>query len=209
MIGVCGAHRTGKTTLAQTLSECTGIPFLRSDVSGTFERLGVSPQAEMHLASRLEVQIQILDDLQDQYMSSPSGNFITDRTPVDVAAYLVADITRASTDGCPSVDDEVARFVTRAVEMTFAHFEMVILVQPGLELEEDPKKAQCSKAYIEHLNDIMISLLLGRDDDAPTSKVVMLRRYITGLQERTQVILDVMWDTFPNHILLQENVSLQ
>ncbi|WP_234725304.1 hypothetical protein [Cupriavidus metallidurans] len=55
-IAIVGSHRTGKSTLAADYSAATGVPFVRTSASGTFERLGLSPKVDLPIEQRIAVQ---------------------------------------------------------------------------------------------------------------------------------------------------------
>lgn len=208
MIGICGAHRTGKTTLARTVSELSGFHFLETNASGTFKRLGCSPKEDMDLKDRLFVQTEILNDIEEAYRNSPTPHFITDRTPLDTAAYLIADVHRTATKGDPWVEYEILRYVDRCLEMSEQWFSLLVLVQPGIQLKDHEDKAPASPVYIEHINDILIGLLMGRSDEGINTNIAMIRRGTHDLRDRVEVMLDLTGKYFPHHMLFQDNCSL-
>lgn len=208
MIGIAGAHRTGKTTLAKTVAEVTGFYFLETNAAGTFERLGVSPRTELPIGDRLYIQTEILTDLEMAYAECPTGNFITDRTPLDAAAYMIADVSRTATGCDPHVEADLVQYVNRAIEITEHWFSLVTLVQPGILLVDNQKKAPASPAYIEHINDVLIGLLMGRTDAGLRTNIAMIRRGTLSLHDRVEVMLELTGRYFPHHMMLQDNCSL-
>ncbi|WEU67415.1 AAA family ATPase [Xanthomonas phage JGB6] len=47
--GLAGSHRSGKTTLAHSVSAELDIPVLRTNVSDVFKNLGLSPKADLNV----------------------------------------------------------------------------------------------------------------------------------------------------------------
>ena len=90
-IGLCGSHRTGKTTLAEAVSKKTGIPFVRTSTSEVFRRAGLDPAASLDFNKRLWIQNETLEAAKGVWEAA-GKSFITDRTPVDMMAYTLGDI---------------------------------------------------------------------------------------------------------------------
>ncbi|MFN6383158.1 MAG: AAA family ATPase, partial [Pseudanabaena sp.] len=85
-LGLCGAHRTGKTTLAIAISSDLNLPFVRTTTSQVFAQLGLDPAEPMDFQTRLFVQNHVLDAAEQVWQESASP-FISDRTPIDMIAY--------------------------------------------------------------------------------------------------------------------------
>ncbi len=157
MIGLCGAHRVGKTTLAKLYSESSKVPLLATSASAVFESMGLSPKLEYPFEVRLAIQENLLIHLDSLYRQH-EGAFVTDRTPIDLMGYTLADIARANVPG--SLSDRVDDYVTRCYEVLNRNFSVVCLIQPGITILDAEGKAPAHKAYIEHLNDLMMGLMV-------------------------------------------------
>jgi len=175
-IGFCGAHRTGKTTLAMELAKLRGAQFVRTRVSEIFQECGLHPAQPMDFATRLNVQFRILVACESDWRNA-SGNFITDRTPVDLMAYTLGDIQGETQVSEP----EFNRYVERCFEAANRFFDTLIIIQPGIPLAEAEGKAALNKAYIEHINSLIIGLC---HDQRLDCRVVQISRKVIDLSER-------------------------
>ena len=93
MIGLCGASGVGKTTLAQAMThELEGFHYCETSTSGVFKELGLDPSVAMDFDQRMDVQDAILNRLRSEWHSYLGDNAFTDRTPLDLIAYTLADV---------------------------------------------------------------------------------------------------------------------
>lgn len=182
MIGLLGSHRTGKTTLARALSERMGIPFVQTGVTATYNRIGLDPAVHYPLDVRLYIQNEILTDLKTLYAQAPVGGFVTDRTPLDLAMYTLADVVRDAPIG---QEQMVLDYVGRCFDVTNRYLSIVVLVQPGIELVPAPGKAALNRAYIEHLNAIASGLLV---DKRNATQYCAIPRFVTNLDDRIEAV---------------------
>src|SRR5215210_6620606 len=90
-LGLCGSHRTGKSTLAKVIAQRTGKPYVKTITSSVFQEHGIDPALPMDFETRLRVQQQVLIAAGEVWQSEDQS-FITDRTPIDMMAYTLADI---------------------------------------------------------------------------------------------------------------------
>lgn len=157
MIGLAGAHRTGKTTLARAYAKKRGLEFVETSASQVFRDMGLDPAAALDFSTRLRVQEEILarfDALYATHMRTDMA--ITDRTPLDMLAYTLADAT-----GDVVGDEDQARlerYVRKCFEVTNKRFGVLVVVQPGIALVAEEGKAALNNAYIEHLNSLILGL---------------------------------------------------
>jgi hypothetical protein len=152
-LGLCGAHRTGKTTLAQRLAHETGLPFVITQTSAVFREYGLDPAEPMDFRTRLDIQTKVLAAAEVVW-AEEAGAFITDRTPLDMVAYTLGDI-----QGTTVVDAAaLADYVERCFTVTNQLFTQLVMIQPGIPLVAAPGKAALNPAYLEHLNSLIIGL---------------------------------------------------
>lgn len=157
MIGLCGAHRTGKTTLAKAFSEKTGIPFLSLSFStAILKEMGLSSLDQINsIEQRLYYQLARME-MTEKALTGWREAFIADRTPLDVAAYTMADFGQVMSDK----QIEVAhRIVTDAHRITNQRFRGLLLIYPGIAYEADPDKPLPNTAYQEHIHTLVTGLM--------------------------------------------------
>ena len=152
-LGLCGAHRTGKTTLAIAISTDLNLPFVRTTTSQVFAQLGLDPAEPMDFQTRLFVQNHVLDAAEQVWQESVSP-FISDRTPIDMIAYTLGDI-----QGKTDVDfNLLSQYMDRCFASTNQFFQNLAIIQPGIPLVYEEGKAALNAAYIEHINILVIGL---------------------------------------------------
>ncbi|MCL1491403.1 MAG: ATP-binding protein [Pseudanabaena sp. Salubria-1] len=152
-LGLCGAHRTGKTTLAIAISSHLNIPFVRTTTSQVFAQLGLDPAEPMDFQTRLFVQNHVLDAAEQVWQNSATP-FVSDRTPIDMIAYTLGDI-----QGKTEVDfDLLSQYIDRCFASTNQFFQNLAIIQPGIPLVYEEGKAALNAAYIEHINILVIGL---------------------------------------------------
>ena len=180
-IGLCGSHRTGKTTLAKAISKQLKIPFIQTSTSEVFKQHGLHPAQPLDFKKRLWIQHRVLEAA-TRIWPIESGHFITDRTPIDFIAYTLADI-----QGATQVDFvELEIYLTHCFEVTNQFFTQIVVLQPAIELIYEEGKAALNRAYIEHLNLIIQGLCSDERLNCPSQT---LKRHIINLQERVQQII--------------------
>lgn len=160
MIGLTGAHRTGKTTLARTFALEIGIPFAETSSSAVIQSLGYSVQEELPFRERIEVQNAILDDAIEKWGRYRGQAFVTDRTPLDMLAYTMADIRRDTLDSGPgSLDHQYILYRNRCLQSCMETFKLLAHIPPGITPAADLSKAQITIGYIEHIYLIISGLM--------------------------------------------------
>ena len=181
-LGLCGAHRTGKTTLALAISTDLNLPFVRTTTSQVFAQLGLDPAEPMDFQTRLFVQNHVLDAAERVWQESASP-FISDRTPIDMIAYTLGDI-----QGKTEVDfNLLSQYIDRCFASTNQFFQNLAIIQPGIPLVYEEGKAALNAAYIEHINVLVIGLC---NDSRLKTNVFCNARDVINLKTRILNILE-------------------
>lgn len=183
LIGLMGAHRTGKTTLAREYAKRHGVRFVETSVGSVFTELDLSPKDDLSFAMRLTVQEAILTRVSTIYASVMNEDAIVDRTPLDFAGYTMAEASAYAVN-----DEDQTRFATyiqKCIEATNRYFSTLILVQPGIPLVEAEGKAVSSAAYIEHLNSLMLGLSA---DERVRAHHFYIPRGMTEMDDRIKAV---------------------
>jgi predicted ATPase len=183
-IGLCGSHRTGKTTLAHALATRQHITFVASSVAAVFkqqpfQQQRLKPDAAMDFEARLWIQQRILETAAQLWHNAPTA-FVTDRTPLDFMAYTLCDIQGAT----PVNFDALTDYIERCFAVTNQLFTRIILVQPGIPLVYAEDKAALNPAYMEHLNTVLLGLCHDARLHCP---VMVIARNILDMEQRVSL----------------------
>lgn len=203
MIGISGSHRTGKTTLAQAFAKRYEIPFVRTSASEVFQAIGRDPTKEYPIEERISIQETLLFAFEKQFEEAQKRSriWISDRTPIDLASYMLADIQRSTFENCPKLADMTTSYVRRCIERTNQWFSTLMLLQPGIGLVAEEGKAQCCPAYIEHLNYVQAGLLQDSDVSAAVYKIP---RHYTNLEHRIECVHNAVERSITGYLELKE-----
>ena len=155
-VGFCGSHRVGKTTLAEELAKAKYYPFIRTPTTKVAEDFGVDVSKPMNWATRMAFQWKVLEAYNTQFATAFETRepWVTDRTPLDLIMYTMADARAEGEDVDPV---ELERYVSACYDTMNAYFGIVIHVPPGIPLVPAPGKAALNPVYIELLNMIVFS----------------------------------------------------
>lgn len=159
MLGLVGAHRVGKTTLAERFAAARRgqqWKFAQTSVSAIFRDLGHDPAETFDFKTRLTIQEQILIRLTRFYRESTGQFVITDRTPIDMLAYTMSEANGEAVG--PDLQARFKGYANDCFTVTNKFFSAVLVVQPGIPIIDAPGKAAPNAAYLEHLNTLMIGL---------------------------------------------------
>src|ERR1035437_11190687 len=92
LIGLMGSHNTGKTTLMHAYAEKNNLARIETSVSAIFKELGRDPAAVFDFRTRMDIQEHVLTRVDEGYAElDPKEQAITDRTPIDMLAYTMAE----------------------------------------------------------------------------------------------------------------------
>lgn len=187
MLGLAGAHRTGKTTLAQRFADVSGYTMIETKVSDIFYEYGLDPREHYSLEKRLWVQLRILERLEAVYAANRTYA-VFDRTPIDLAAYMLADVSRLPVS--PYTDREVAEYLESCLIVTNRYFSGVVVIQPGIPVVEDITKAPASSSYMEHINALCLGLV--SSPHLKRTQAYSLSRYCIDLDDRCECLINIV-----------------
>lgn len=191
-IGLLGAHNTGKTLLAETLSKRLGLPFVQTTTSGVFAKRGVDPAAPMDIQTRVSLQEDVLIAASALWSEGDAHRqgFVTDRTPVDMASYLLCDLQGSTDLSQDAVDD----YLAACMDAVDAHFDVLIQVSPGIPLTARAGKAAPAYGYVEHLHFVARGLMVEWADMFCLPSVTLPRNRLS-LDERVKFALDFLTES--------------
>lgn len=202
-IGLTGAHRTGKSTLAEFVHKVWGVPWIQSPASAIVKGFGFDMGRDNRLmfeqvagdTDGIEMQWAIYDTLVSSLQEAPKGGYVSDRTPIDVAAYLLADATGYA--GWEDGQAEVVRMVEQSIRDTERLFDGVILVQPGIEFEQRADKPPMNAAYQEHHHMLCRGILFDDDLDLYWDEI---SRDCIDLERRKEYVEGFVTELTCNHL---------
>lgn len=149
---ITGAHRSGKSTLAKDLSEALGIPYFEVSTTAMAKALGFDPVAPMTFAERLTLQEGLLEAHLAQLQQRPRP-FIADRSTLDNAAYLLAEVGMNNVD--PALWDRIERYRQRCMWAAGELYDLLLITRPLPGYEQRPDKPPANVAYQWHFQAII------------------------------------------------------
>ncbi len=201
MIGLAGTHRTGKTTLAKAWAEQNEIDYITPDVSGVIASMGLECKDISDIDQRIKVQRKLVEAC-DKLFLRQKGMFITDRCPLDVAAYTLADCHQHMT---PQQAKEMNEIVLDCISITNAVFHSICVVQPGIPFVPEPGKPPMNVAYQEHIHSLVIGLV---QDERVSVSWWSIPRWNTKHEGRMEAIDSVHGSVIENATYEAEGASL-
>ena len=165
-IGLTGAHRVGKSTLAEVLAKDTKAKYAPVGISDMQAAYGYdSSKQDYPWEERKKIQELLLGEFSNQllglrvYHVEPVSRplKITDRTPLDLVGYAMWSFPYN-----PTKEDTawLENYIQLCIELTNRNYRGVALVQPGISLVSSPTSAAADIEMIETLNQCYLSLFL-------------------------------------------------
>lgn len=179
-IGICGVHRSGKTTLAKSITyTIAGYEYRDGSASPTLNRLKVDVRDVPNLGinKRFEIQQEITKD----YSNLIKGhNIVIDRTPLDHLMYTIAEIIPNS------IDEGVYEAYKDLCLNLLKGFKCIILLHPGIKIVDDKSKASPDTAYIDHLDNIITGLVYNNRNNI--NEIIEIPKETTDLHDRVSLV---------------------
>lgn len=193
IVGLTGAHRTGKTTLARAFAERNEVAFIQTSASKVFVDMGLNPHVDYPFDVRMEVQERMLDLFQKQYTLA-GDNYITDRTPIDMMAYTLADVQQQTLS--PEQDARLQKYLQDCINLTNRTFTVLIVVQPGIPVLFEEGKASLTKSYIDHISHLVMGLVV---NEAIQPQHFYVPKRMTNLERRVDAVESAILKTVDKH----------
>lgn len=167
LIGLCGTHGSGKTTLIEAFEGEAVI--VKTSISAIYKKHGLSPQLPMSLDTRLNIQDQILAELVQEWVTPIAENtgegpqiVLTDRTPADFIGYLLCEISGYG-ELTEAQNERVKGYVDSCMKI-MPLFDAIIHVPIGLPMvKRDKVAAVDSIGYRLHLDMVLKGALTGHN----------------------------------------------
>jgi len=198
MFGLSGAHRTGKSTLAKVISEKLHLPYAQlNEASRIFKEMGLVQGIDYSPEIVLTVQERILeaaDKFFQAHIDEHGTSFITDRTPLDMAAYMMVLVGRSN-----FTDKELVRvesYLKDCRTVCSSYFSMIMLVQPGIPYVAEEGKPPPNLMYQEHIAALIYGMpeFFKQGPNAPS--FYRMDRALTNLADRYFVAHECYADQF-------------
>ena len=144
MFGFAGAQRTGKTTLAKAVAERLGFHYHDASVSRFAREYGVNAVGDLLMLERIMLQEYILKRFVEEIHKAPRPA-ITDRTPLDILAYMLGEVTMHNT--APEFHERIKKYADQCLLETTRHFDLILALRPLPVYLADPDKPPLNRAY--------------------------------------------------------------
>jgi len=134
-IGIAGAHRTGKSTLAREIHSKMRVGLILTNAGSVYQAHGCTPVDDMPMSKRLAIQNSIVDKLADLW--DVPGSWVSDRTPLDIIAYSKMYLSPVWADA-----------IRARVEPMMSRFDFIFILRPAIPFVYDYYKAGLETAEI-------------------------------------------------------------
>jgi hypothetical protein len=164
---------------------------------------GFDMVSELTVERRLEAQKILLDHHCEMIKTLPRP-FITDRSPIDMAAYMLCEIAMKPIS--QEFDEQVRSYVSACVEATVNNYGVVVAVRPlpdyvveegkvppnrSYQLHHQAMVEGLMSVYLCHVVDITASLRTTDLQSRVTHTKAVIERYYEGLNaERAGILLN-------------------
>lgn len=189
MIGLIGAHRTGKTTLAKHVE--SGVPSIKAitvNIGQAQKILGFdSSKQDYSFKERRIIQDGLLNYMAELYKEAAVHyeNVIFDRTPLDLIGYTMLAVTANALD---QEDEEWLKdYIRNCNLLTEFYLDRIFLLQPSIELRnENTTSAPAHPGYVEHFNYIYAGVITQINY---RTRAFIIPRQVTDLDDRAHFVM--------------------
>ncbi|HGS5147632.1 TPA: AAA family ATPase [Vibrio parahaemolyticus] len=183
-IGIAGAHRTGKTTLAREVAELTGHHFVEGSATPSFLRYNCKPTDDLSLSKRIVIQQHILN----RWTAEMSNDSVTDRTPLDFIAYLASEVNTSDYQSLSDIGVGVIEAYIDKCMSRLSSLDAIFIVPPAVEIVYDDSKGICDKLMVERIH----ALIVGYAELSEHPRVFLLDRGMTDLNDRVKYVTGIL-----------------
>lgn len=194
-IGLTGAHRVGKSTLAEVLAKDAKAKYAPVGISQMQAAYGYdSSKQDYPWEERKKIQELLLGEFSNQllglrvYRVEPLNRplKVTDRTPLDLVGYAMW-----SFPDDPTKEDIawIENYIQQSIELTNRNYLGVALVQPGIPLVSSPTSAPADIEMIETFNQCYLSLFL---DPRLRVKKFIIPRELIDIDKRSLAVRNAL-----------------
>lgn len=156
--GIGGASGTGKSTLAADCAEYLDLAFMQTSITAMSKRAGFDPVAPLTLADRIALQEGLLVQFQE-LLRGLRGPAILDRTPLDLAMYMMAELTMHShREVNPQMLEQAYAYVGKCLDLTERYLDHVFVTTPLESYEATNTRPPENPAYQLHCHILMLGL---------------------------------------------------
>ena len=152
-LAICGAHRTGKTTLLNALD--INLPIVQTQTSKVFLDNELDPAGDYEFDIKLAIQHKVLAHYREAYADA-GENFVTDRSPIDALAYTLAAVNNSTPDKYSNRLREYADMCVADMKQ----FSRVFVLPPILPLVHAENKGAITQAFIYNIHATLLGLLV-------------------------------------------------
>ena len=194
MIGLLGAHRTGKSTLMyEFVKKHPAVKATTFNVGALQKGLGFnSNKQDYPFETLMQIQEHLimcfkqhLEELgKTDALLRQESLYISDRTPVDLIGYTMIHANGNLTD---NQSEWLLSYIQRCIELTNKYYSKLVLIQPGITpVKDNDTSAEPILGFMEHLNAIYLSYMI---DNRVTPQKLIMPRDLLDLQQRVNFIL--------------------
>lgn len=178
-IALCGSAGTGKTTLGRALSERLGVPYIPEGMRDRIEGgLNVHTLGFEGLKSLVR-ELWAEQRARESEAVARSGGFVSDRSPVDYAAFWLTYRFTEDPEG-------TAAFFAEVFGTVREYDRIVCLPWGALPLEADGVRS--SNPWVQRSFQALVEGLLQRE--VPAERYALLPERLTVLDDRVAWVLD-------------------
>lgn len=189
LYGLCGASGVGKTTVGELIADALDVSFQRTSLTEVATRHGYNSVGMLNLSQRIDLQEKFLQDHLN-VIGALKGVTIIDRTPIDFAAYMLAEVYMTSAQDMTQEDiQRISAYVVQCMWAAKRNYDFIFHLAPLPFYEQSTTRPIENSAYQRHV-DLLIRGLLSEMSGSMSHAILNT----TDLNERQDFIHDIIVD---------------